>query len=74
MCGCGNRRHALHVSTRYLQTGLLFKHKDPVLDVLFLEEVNGNGGTFRRVGVGRIFEQDLLKEFKAAEASLIQLV
>ncbi|KAB5515095.1 hypothetical protein GE09DRAFT_980195 [Coniochaeta sp. 2T2.1] len=64
--------HALHVSTRYARTGVLIKHHDPVLDVLLLEEVDPH--VFRRVGVGRIFDMELIRQLGAAGNRDIQLV
>ena len=64
--------HALHISTRYARTGVLIKHHDPVLDVLLLEEIDPR--VFRRVGVGRIFDMDLIKELEEAAKRDIQLV
>jgi hypothetical protein len=58
--------HALHVSTRYLRHGVWLKSSAPVLDVLFLEEVELGSNTFRRLGVGRVADTELINEFKGA--------
>ncbi|KAK0725486.1 hypothetical protein B0H67DRAFT_641899 [Lasiosphaeris hirsuta] len=42
-------------------SGLLLKHVDPVLDLLFLKEINGDSGVFRRLSVGRVFDKDLMR-------------
>jgi hypothetical protein len=75
VCGdVGIAVHALHVSTRYARSGLLIKYHDPVFDVLLLEEIDATKHVFRRLGVGRIFDIDLIREFQGAEARDIQLV
>lgn len=66
--------HALHVSTRHLRSGGVIKRVNPVLDVLFLEETERAGGVYRRLGVGRIADGDLIKEFRRSEDQSIQLV
>jgi hypothetical protein len=66
--------HALHVSTRYLRSGLLIKRADPVLDVLFLEEIDGGNHVYRRLGVGRIADVHLIGEFHKAEDQDTQLI
>ncbi|KAG4433303.1 hypothetical protein IFR05_011223 [Cadophora sp. M221] len=59
--------YALHVSTRYLTYGLWIKTSVPVLDVLYLEEVEVGSNSFRRLGVGRISDPQLIQEFDGAE-------
>ncbi|CAO2649627.1 Nn.00g070120.m01.CDS01 [Neocucurbitaria sp. VM-36] len=66
--------YALHVSTRQLRHGFWLKTTVPVLDVLFLEEVEGVSNVFRRLGVGRIADRMLIAEFEEAEERDIQLV
>ena len=63
---------ALHVSTRYRQTGWLIQRSDPVLDVLFLEGIDG-GNKYRRLGVGRIADIHLIADFLQVEEEDIQL-
>jgi len=70
----GIAMHALHVSTRYLRYGLLIKKSIPVFDVLFLEEISEGSGCFRRLGVGRIGDVDLMAEVREAEERSIYLV
>ncbi len=65
----------LHVSTRFARSGLLIKRKDPVLDVLLIQENKVEKGVFRRLGVGRIFDSALISELgEVAEEQDIQLV
>ncbi|RYP58663.1 hypothetical protein DL769_008849 [Monosporascus sp. CRB-8-3] len=66
--------YALHVSTRYLRHGLWVKTSVPVLDVLFLEEVEAGSNSFRRLGVGRIADGALIAEFEDAGERDIRLV
>ena len=66
--------YALHVSTRYLQNGIWIKWSDPILDVLFLEEVDVGSNVYQRLGVGRIADGDLIKDFHKAEVQDIQLI
>ena len=66
--------HALLVSTRYLRSGLLIKRTDPVLDVLFLEDIDDGSRVYRRLGVGRIADGQLIKEFYKLEDQDIQLI
>ena len=66
--------YALHVSTRYLRHGLWIKTSVPVLDVLFLEEVEAGSNSFRRLGVGRIADGALIAELEDAKERDIQLV
>ncbi|KAF2752206.1 hypothetical protein M011DRAFT_455021 [Sporormia fimetaria CBS 119925] len=65
---------ALEVSSRHVRSGFLLKRSDPVMDVLFLEELPDREGVFRRLGVGRIADQDLIREFEAATEENLQLV
>jgi hypothetical protein len=64
---------ALHISTRYVRSGLLIKRHDPVFDVLLVEEVPGHN-TFRRLGVGRVFESGLIAEFEKVKERAIVLL
>lgn len=66
--------YALHVSTRYLHHGLWIKKSVPVFDVLFLEEVEASSNSFRRLGVGRIADRELIAEFEEAEERDFHLV
>jgi hypothetical protein len=66
--------HALHVSTRYLRSGLLIKRADPVLDVLFLEEIDSGNHVYKRLGVGRIADGHLIREFHKSKDQAIQLI
>jgi hypothetical protein len=66
--------HALHVSTRYLRSGLLIKRADPVLDVLFLEDIDGGSRVYRRLGVGRIADGHLIEEFYKSKDQAVQLI
>lgn len=66
--------HALHVSTRFARSGMLIKDHDPVLDVLLLEETGFESHTFRRLGVGRVFDMSLIREFETTSERDIQLV
>jgi hypothetical protein len=59
--------YALHVSTRYVRHGLWIKTSEPVLDILFLQEVEVGSGSFRRLGIGRIGDEELVAEFGEAE-------
>jgi hypothetical protein len=75
--GCadfGTAVHALHVSTRYLRSGLVLKRADPVLDVLFLEEVDPDNHVYKRIGVGRITDEHLIEEFREAQNQDIQFI
>jgi hypothetical protein len=63
---------ALHVSTRYLTSGLLIKRADPVFDVLFLEEIQS--GVYTRLGIGRIADEYLTGEFGKLEEEAFQLI
>jgi hypothetical protein len=64
--------HALHVSTRYLRTGLLIKRADPVIDVLFLEKTSC--GAYSRLGIGRIADEGLIAEFGRLKDEDVQLI
>jgi hypothetical protein len=66
--------HALHVSTRYVRTGVLIKRAEPVLDVLFLKEIDGSNHVYERLGVGRIADGNLIKEFHKSKDQVIQLI
>lgn len=69
--------YALHVSTRYLRHGIWLKTSDPVLDVLFVErveQIDGKGQVYRRLGVGRIVDGDLIREFEDAEERNVRLI
>ncbi|KAH9206013.1 hypothetical protein DL95DRAFT_397216 [Leptodontidium sp. 2 PMI_412] len=66
--------YALHVSTRYLTHGLWIKTSVPVLNVLFVEEVEVGSNSFRRLGVGRISDPQLIQEFEGAEEHNFHLV
>jgi hypothetical protein len=66
--------YALLVSTRYQRHGLWIKTSVPVLDVLFLEEIVVGSNRFRRLGVGRIADSELIAEFDDAEERDLQLV
>lgn len=70
----GNAVYALHVSTRYLRHGLWLKRSEPVMDVLLLEKAEDRSGVFRRLGVGRIADRELIKEIGEADEQAIQLV
>jgi hypothetical protein len=65
--------HALHVSTRYLQTGWLSGRARPVMDVLLLEE-DEDSGAYRRLGVGRVADGDLIQEMAEAFEESIYLL
>ncbi|KAI3317249.1 hypothetical protein HD806DRAFT_515614 [Xylariaceae sp. AK1471] len=65
----GRAVYALHISTRYLQHGLWIKTSEPVLDILFLEEVEPGSNSFRRLSVGRIADRELIHEFEEARES-----
>ncbi|KAH7357417.1 hypothetical protein BKA66DRAFT_473227 [Pyrenochaeta sp. MPI-SDFR-AT-0127] len=66
--------YALHVSTRHLRHGLWLKRSDPVLDVLFVEQVGESVDVFKRLGVGRIADRALIAEFKQVEYRDVQLI
>ncbi|KAL2066078.1 hypothetical protein VTL71DRAFT_2149 [Oculimacula yallundae] len=66
--------YALHVSTRYLTHGLWIKTSVPVLDVLFVEEVEVGTNCFRRLGVGRISDGQLIDEFEGVEERDFHLI
>ena len=53
-------------------SGSLLKSTDPIIDVLFIEEVHGN--IFRRIGVERVFDRKLIAEFDEAEERDVLLV
>ncbi|KAM7187546.1 Heterokaryon incompatibility protein (HET) domain containing protein [Naviculisporaceae sp. PSN 640] len=64
----------LHVSTRFVRTGALIKRKDRVSDVLLVEEVDPRNHVYRRVGVGRIFDQNLVAELERAKKQVVRFV
>lgn len=66
--------YAIHVSTRHVRSGLVFKRAEPVLDILFLERVDPNNHLYKRVGVGRITDEHLIAEFREAPSENIQLI
>lgn len=63
---------AFHVSTRFRRSGSLIPRALPVLDVLFLKK--DGEGAYKRVGVGRIADETLIKEFLRCDDQEIQLV
>jgi len=64
----------LLVSTRFVRRGVLLKRKDRVLDVLLIEEIDTRNHVFRRLGVGRIFDRDLVAELETAEERDIKFI
>ena len=46
----------------------------PVLDVLFLEEVEAGSNSFWRLGIGRITDGELINEFEEAKEHDFHLV
>jgi hypothetical protein len=66
----------LHVSTRAISSmagwrfGYLNIHH-PVLNVLYLQRINGR--RYRRLGVGRIFEKDIITAFQNSKEQIIEL-
>lgn len=70
----GTAVHALHVSTRYLRSGLWIERADPVLDVFFLKRISDESSVYTRLGVGRIADPYLTKEFHRAGVQDLQLV
>ncbi|KAK3293773.1 uncharacterized protein B0H64DRAFT_376637 [Chaetomium fimeti] len=70
----GTAVQVLHVSTRFVRSGFLLKRKDRVLDVLLVEEIDATNYVFRRLGVGRIFDRDLITELEKAKECVIQFV
>jgi hypothetical protein len=72
----GTLAQALHVSTENgapggLGFGQLSLTHD-VYNVLFVEHAGGD--RYRRIGVGKLFEKDLMKDFAEAEEQEIQLI
>ncbi|KAF2790135.1 hypothetical protein K505DRAFT_311975 [Melanomma pulvis-pyrius CBS 109.77] len=65
---------ALLVSTRYLRSGILLKRSEPVLDIVFLEVVDGDNGVYRRLGVGRVADRELIRDFESMKEQDIQLI
>jgi hypothetical protein len=55
---------ALLISTRELRSGILLKRSEPILDLLFIEEVESQTGVYRRLGVGRVADMDFIREFE----------
>lgn len=66
--------YTLHVSTRYLRHGIWLKTSNPVLDVLFVKQIDGKGQVYRRLGVGGIADSDLIREFGDAGERNLQLI
>jgi hypothetical protein len=50
------------------------KTSEPVLDVLYVEEIEGRPGVFKRLGVGRIGDRVLIAEFEHLEERNVQLI
>lgn len=65
--------YALHVSTRYLHSGLVIKRAEPVLEVLLLEEVEAGSHVYRRVGVGRVADYHLV-ELREGQSQDVQII
>jgi hypothetical protein len=66
---------ALHVSTRRVSGGLEFGslgHSHDAYNVLFLENKSGN--QYRRVGMGCIFEKNIIERFKEAAEEELDLI
>lgn len=70
----GIAMYALHVSTRSLTHGLWIKTSVPVIDVLFVEEAEAGSNSFRRLGIGRIADGQLVAEFENTEERDFHLV
>ncbi len=66
--------YAVHVSTRHVRSGLLFRRAEPVLDILLLEKVDPENHLYKRVGVGRIADEHLVGEFHEAPSQDIQII
>ncbi|KAK0646817.1 hypothetical protein B0T16DRAFT_414313 [Cercophora newfieldiana] len=64
----------LLVSTRFRRKGAYLKRRDRVLDVLLVEEIDARAHVFRRLGVGRIFDGDLVAELETAGERDFQFV
>lgn len=69
----GRAVYALHISTRYVRSGRWIERADPVMDVLFIRPLNDDGRMYTRLGVGRIADRGLMKEFHRVEDQDIQL-
>jgi hypothetical protein len=54
----GSEVLALYVSTRYFMVGWMLTCSLPVLDLLFIKEKAE--GVYKRIGVGRVFENSTL--------------
>lgn len=77
--GCadyGTAVNVLAVSTRTASWGFVVSRSEPVLDVLFLQEVEGCGcdGKYRRLGVGRISDQEFIEHILSSPEQAVQLV
>ena len=42
--------------------------------MLFVEEVNVGGGQYRRVGVGKIFDTEMVEEIRAVKERRVEIV
>jgi hypothetical protein len=74
-CGdFGVAAYALHVSTRPIESRFIFKRAELVLDILLLEEVDSKNQVYRRLGVGRIADGYLIKDFHETEIRNIQII
>ncbi|KAI3319220.1 HET-domain-containing protein [Xylariaceae sp. AK1471] len=65
---------ALLVSTMYRATGWLLKRHDPIINVLFIVEKAERTGVYQRVGVGRIFDGEIIEVFQNAAQLDLRLV
>jgi hypothetical protein len=65
---------SLLVSTRYREVGLLLKRSEAVIDVLFLVEAGEQTGSYRRLGVGRIFDKEAIRDFHRPVEREVELV
>ncbi|KAI9686728.1 MAG: hypothetical protein M1822_002787 [Bathelium mastoideum] len=74
--GCRSRVNALHVSTeKGLPGGIAFGSTRPsheVCNVLFIEKASQT--QYRPVGVGKIFESEIMQEFAKAKLQEIELI
>jgi hypothetical protein len=70
----GSKVLALHVSTRYFTVGWQLTRSLPVLDLLFIKEKAGRDGVYERIGVGRVFEKSIVRRFRAAKKTNVQLI
>jgi hypothetical protein len=64
---------ALHVSTRYFTIGWILTRSLPVLDLLFIKKA-GRTGLYKRIGVGRVFENSTIERFRTAAKTKAQLI